>query len=187
MRRRTAVYSVWLSMAGLAAAQSLYPDTLYHRLQRLYFLSVESEAYLPQTERVAEQLIQRYGPIPPLQMYKYGILALKARYEINLLRKRNYLYESMAKMDAQVQRTPDDPEVRFLRGSFYYYLPGFLGKKTAARSDIAAIAQLLLQNPELYRSRYQPKVLESIIGFLESTGWVERDAIQKLRRAYLSP
>ncbi len=181
-----AVQSVWLSMVSLAAAQSLYPDTLYHRLQRLYFLSVESKAYLPQTEQVAEQLIQRYGPLPPLQMYKYGILALKARYESNLLRKRDYLYESMAKMDALVERTPDDPEIRFLRGTYYYYIPSFFGKKNVARSDIAAIAQLLLQNPELYRSRYQPKVLEAIIGFLESTGWVERDAIQKLRRAYLS-
>lgn len=172
---------------GLAAAQDFYSDTLYWRLQRLYFLSVGSSSYLPQAEASLAPLIQRYGPQPVLQMYKYGILALKARYESNLLRKRDYLFESMAKMDAQVERTPDDPEVRFLRGSFYYYLPGFLGKKREAQADVAAIAQLLLQNPDLYRARYQPKVLEAIVGFLESTGWVEASLIQKLQRAYLSP
>lgn len=178
------LYSVWIGMAGAAAAQSLYPDTLYHRLQRLYFLSVQSKAYLPQTEQAAEQLIQRYGPLPPLQMYKYGILALKARYETNLLRKRDYLFESMTKMDAQVERTPDDPEVRFLRGSFYYYLPSFLGKKNAARADISAIANLLLKNPLLYRERYQPQVLQAIVGFIAETDWVEESVVQELRRTY---
>lgn len=186
-RTFTAVYSVWMGMASLAAAQTLYSDTLYHRLQKLYFLSVQSEQYLSQTEQVVEQLIQQHGPLPPLQMYKYGVLALKARYATNLLRKRDYLFESMAKMDAQVERTPDDPEVRFLRGSFYYYLPGFLGKKTAARTDINAIAELLLRNSSLYKERYQPQVLQAILGFISETGWVEESVIGQLRRIYFSP
>lgn len=56
-------------------------------------------------------------------MYKYGILALKARYESNLLRKRNYLYESMAKMDAQVQRTLMTRRCGFCGGRFTITYP----------------------------------------------------------------
>ncbi|MCX7605695.1 MAG: hypothetical protein N2170_00310 [Bacteroidia bacterium] len=165
-------------------AQDFYQDTLYQRAQKVYFLAVQSERYLPLAETLFHTLIHRYGPQPALQMYTYGITALKARYALNPLKKREYLYQAFAQMDAQVQRTPHDVEVRFLRGSFYYYLPFFLGKRSAAQDDIRTLTRLLLSQPEVYKKRYQEEVLRAIVGFLQRTGWIEEEMIDRLRTVY---
>ncbi|MCS7189532.1 MAG: hypothetical protein RMJ66_08470 [Bacteroidia bacterium] len=165
-------------------AQSFYEDSLYLRGQKLYFLSTQSEKYLQETERVFEMLIRRYGPHPPLQMYLYGITALKARYASNLLKKREYLFTAIAQMDAQVERTPDDIEVRFIRGSFYYYLPFFLGKRKFAQSDLKSVASLLLRYPDQYTKRYSGEVLRAIVSFLRETEWLEEEQLAQLEKIY---
>jgi hypothetical protein len=104
-------------------SQTPHYAPLYKRLQRLYFLSVQNATYLQPFEGTLQILAARYSPYPTIQMYRYGALALKARYATNLLKKKDYLYTAIASMDAQVARTPNDPEVRFLRGSLYYYHP----------------------------------------------------------------
>lgn len=180
---RFVVVGVGLAFAPLDA-QDFYSDSLYVRGQRLYFLAVQSERYLSLAEATFTQLVRKYGPEDPLMMYLYGLTALKARYALNPLKKRDYLYEAIAKMDATVARAPNDVEVRFLRGSFYYYLPFFLGKKAEAQADIQALVRLLLAAPSVYRERYQPEVLRAIVGFLQETGWVSAEELRQLRAAY---
>jgi hypothetical protein len=181
-------FFVGLSM-GFLPGQSLsvpklYSDTLYIQAQRWYFQAVQSEDYLPRAESAFQTLVRRYGPQPCLQMYLYGITALKARYALNLLKKRDYFFQAVAQMDAQVARTPEDVEVRFLRGSFYYYLPSFLGKRQAAQEDIQTVARLLLAKPDQMRNLYQPEVLRAIVGFLAQTKWIPADALEQLRQLY---
>jgi hypothetical protein len=159
-------------------------DPLYERLQTLYFLAAQSENYLPAFEDTLQLLIRRYGAYPSLQMYRYGALALKARYATGLIDKKNYLFTAIESMDAQVQRTPDDLEVRFIRGSFYYYLPAFLGKRSEARADVQALVRLLeTQAPQL-KALYTSKVLQAVVEFLAKTGWVSPETVQKLRQLY---
>ncbi|RMF49125.1 MAG: hypothetical protein D6750_06565 [Bacteroidetes bacterium] len=167
-----------------AQAQSFYSDSLYRQAQRWYFLAVQEESYLPRAEAAFHALIRRYGPQSPLQMYLYGLLALKARYAWNPLKKGEYFRQAVASMDALVARSPDDPEVRFLRGTFYYYLPAFLGKREAARQDLAAVANLLQAQPHLYRTRYSAEVLRAILGFLRQSGWIPPDQLQTLESLY---
>ena len=166
----------------LLMSQTPHYDPLYKRLQRLYFLSAQNETYLPAFEDTLQLLIQRYGPYPSLQMYRYGSLALKARYSSNLIEKKNYLFTAIASMDAQVARTPDDIEVRFIRGSFYYYLPFFLGKRKSAQEDINAIAQILQSQSSMLKALYDREVLQAIVEFLDQTGWVSEERIREIRR-----
>ncbi|MDW8235547.1 MAG: hypothetical protein RMK98_02850 [Bacteroidia bacterium] len=163
---------------------SLYEDSTYHAAQKLYFLAVQSENYLLQAEQSIQSLLRKYGPLPSLQMYLYGITALKARYTRNLSERVAYFRQAVAGMDAQVQRTPYDVEVRFLRGSFYYYLPSFLGKKQEARKDLQTLMRLLTEQPALYRSRYRPEVLRAIRGFLEQTEWFSQEECALLHTLY---
>ena len=166
----------------LLMSQTPHHDPLYKRLQRLYFLSAQSKTYLPAFEDTLQLLIQRYGPYPSLQMYRYGALALKARYSNDLIEKKNYLFTAMASMDAQVARTPDDIEVRFIRGSFYYYLPFFLGKRKSAQEDIHAIAQILQSQSSTLKALYDKEVLQAIVEFLDQTGWVPEEQVRAIRR-----
>lgn len=178
---------VFVMLVGMTAqAQSFYADLLYRQAQRLYFQAVQEEKYMPQAEAAVQTLLRRYGPEPPLQMYLYGLTALKARYAWNPLDKGRYFRQAVAQMDAQVARTPDDVEVRFLRGSFYYYLPAFLGKREAARQDLATVASLLQAHPDLYRTRYSPEVLQAIVGFLRQSGWIPKEQMQRLEVLYAS-
>ncbi len=169
-----------------AQETSIYADSAYHRLQKLYFLAAQSENYLQSFETLLGELIRQYGPLPNLQMYRYGGLALKARYVSNLIDKKNYLFTAIASMDAQVSRTPDDIEIRFIRGSFYYYLPFFLGKGATAREDIRTIAYLLESQVSMLKSRYTSESLRAIIAFLAQTGWVDKRTVEALRQQYNS-
>jgi len=172
-------------LLGMAVqAQSFYADPLYRQAQRLYFQAVQEEKYMSQAEAAFQTLIRRYGPEPPLQMYLYGLTALKARYAWNPLDKGRYFRQAVAQMDAQVARTPDEVEVRFLRGSFYYYLPAFLGKRDAAREDLAKVASLLQLHSDLYRTRYAPEVLQAIVSFLRQSGWIPKEQLKALESLY---
>jgi len=173
-----------LILPPLLMSQTPHHDPMYKRLQRLYFLSAQSETYLKAFEDTLQLLIQRYGPYPGLQMYRYGGLALKARYSSNLIEKKNYLFTAMASMDAQVDRTPNDIEVRFIRGSFYYYLPFFLGKRKSAQEDIKIIAQLLQSQSSTLKALYDEEVLQAIVEFLDQTGWISEEQIREIRRLY---
>lgn len=172
---------VWL---GYMSAQTIYADSSYYRLQELYFLAAQSEAYLAPFEALLDSFIRQYGPLPSLQMYRYGALALKAKYASNLIEKKNYLFTAIASMDAQVARSPSDLEVRFIRGSFYYYLPFFLGKKQAAREDIQTIAHLLQTQPTALKTQFRIEVLRAMVEFLAQTGWLEASLIRTLRNQY---
>lgn len=164
-----------------------YSDSLYRRAQRLYFLAVQSERYLAEAQKAFQSLIQRYGPQPPLQMYLYGLTALKARYSLNPLKKRDYFFQAVSQMDATVERYPEDVEIRFLRGSFYYYLPSFLGKRKAAEDDLRTLTHLLLSQPEVWRKRYDPEVLRAIVSFLKQSGWIDISQISRLESLYNLP
>lgn len=165
-------------------SQTPHHDPLYKRLQRLYLLSVQNATYLQPFEDTLQILAARYGPYPTIQMYRYGALALKARYATNLLEKKDYLYAAIASMDAQVARTPNDPEVRFIRGSFYYYLPSFLGKRKAAQDDIQTLVTLLETQTQDLTQLYDKEVLRAMVDFIAQTGWVEETRIEKLRQRY---
>ncbi len=175
---------ICFTLPVMLMAQTPHSDPDYKRLQRLYFLSAQNSTYLPAFEDTLQLLLRRYGPYPSLQMYRYGALALKARYTSNLMQKKDYLYTAMASMDAQVSRTPDDIEVRFLRGSFYYYLPFFLGKRKDAREDIEAISRLLESQPAKLKELYDREVLQAITEFLSQTGWIEEERANTIRQLY---
>ncbi|MCS7296740.1 MAG: hypothetical protein RMK19_00730 [Bacteroidia bacterium] len=165
-------------------SSNFYADTAYRRAQKLYFLAVQSEEYLEEAEKAFQSLISRYGRQDPLLMYLHGLTALKARYALNPLKKRDYFYEAVRQMDAIVQKTPNDVEIRFLRGSFYYYLPFFLGKRAQAEEDLRTLTLLLLKNVDTYRKRYSYEALKAIIGFLEQSRWIEDEKIKKIKEIY---
>ncbi len=177
-------WTLFFVLPPVLMSQTPHQDPLYKRLQRLYFLSAQNATYLKPFEDTLQLLVTRYGPYPTIQMYRYGALALKARYSPNLLEKKDYLYTAIAGMDAQVARTPNDPEVRFIRGSFYYYLPFFLGKRKAAQDDIRTLSTLLETQAQELTQLYEKEVLRAMTEFIAQTGWVEEERTEKLRKLY---
>ncbi|MEN2993250.1 MAG: hypothetical protein ABDH91_06825 [Bacteroidia bacterium] len=162
----------------------IYADAAYTQAQRLYFAAVQSETYVDTAVAAFQALKRRYGEMPTIQAYLCGLLALRARYALNPFKKAAYFQQAVAGLDSLVNRYPSDPEVRFLRGTFYFYLPGFLGKRAEAQKDIADLTDLLLRHTLAYRAKYHPEVLKAIIDFLAGTGWVAKEKIAALRKLY---
>ena len=57
-----------------------------------------------------------------------------------LLEKSGLAHQGLAYEDKAVAQTPNDLEVRFLRGVTCYRLPKFMGHSETASSDLAYVA-----------------------------------------------
>ncbi|MCS7161997.1 MAG: hypothetical protein NZ958_01530 [Bacteroidia bacterium] len=170
--------------AQVGTGTDIYGDTAYTQAQRLYFAAVQAETYVDKAVAAFQTLKRRYGEVPVIQAYLYGLLALQARYAFNPFKKAAYFQQAVAGLDSLVNRYPSDPEVRFLRGTFYFYLPSFLGKRAEAQKDISELTDLLLRYSPAYRAKYHPEILKAIIDFLAGTGWVAKEKIAALRKLY---
>ena len=84
----------------------------------------------------------------PLVLGYYGALeALKAKDSWNPYKKVKLLVSSHKTMEQAVNASPNDMEIRFLRFSIEFYLPGFLGLSKDMVSDKNMIIhQLKLKN-----------------------------------------
>lgn len=83
---------------------------------------------------------------PPLVLGYFGALeALKAKDSWNPYKKVKLLVSSNKTIEQAVNASPDDMEIRFLRFSIQFYLPGFLGLSKDMATDKNMIIQQLKQ------------------------------------------
>nr|HOX53239.1 hypothetical protein [Fibrobacteria bacterium] len=58
-------------------------------------------------------------------------------------RKLEHLERAAPLLDSAVARSPNHPEIRYLRLMSCYYLPFFFGRKASVEEDFRALARLL--------------------------------------------
>jgi len=116
------------------------PDVIEIRKQML--LAIKS----PKVTDSLYSNLQLIGKKPPLILAYFGALeALKAKDSWNPYKKVKLLVASNKTMLQAVTASPNDLEIRFLRFSIQFYLPGFLGLSKDMRADKNMILEQLKQ------------------------------------------
>lgn len=139
------------------------------RLRTFWFLSVAEDSMLPRARAEWEALRSRRELYPDLERAYQGALAVvEAKHALWPPAKLDHLKRAAPLLDSAVARSPNHPEIRYLRLMSCYYLPFFFGRKWSVDADFQALAQLLPQSrgvvPEGLRTEVAKFVLENYAG-----------------------
>ncbi|MEX8546344.1 MAG: hypothetical protein V5804_01975 [Mucilaginibacter sp.] len=115
--------------------------------------------------------LQKINKKPPLILGYFGSLqALKAKDSWNPYKKVKMLTSSHKTMEQAVNASPNDLEIRFLRFSIEFYLPGFLGLSKDMVSDKNMIIhQLKLKNYGLADKDYLKNIIKFMVDSKQCT------------------
>lgn len=144
------------------------------QLRQRYYAAVQSSSV---TEKLYGELKKQTKPSPIILAYIGSLEALKAKHALNPYYKIQYLKAADQTMRKAVKADPDNLEIRFLRYSYQYYVPEFLGYSEEKKEDVAVIvAQISAGN-----FRKQDKdLVKNVLGFLEETKAVSLSELNKL-------
>jgi len=159
------------SVSSVSFANEL-PDI--RQLRQRYYSAVESSSI---TDKLYAELKKHAQPSPVVLAYVGSLEALRAKHALNPYYKIQYLKEADQTMRKAVKADPQNIEIRFLRYSYQYYVPEFLGYSEEKPEDVAVIvAQIKARN-----FRQQDKeLMKNIVGFLAETKAVSSSEIGKL-------
>lgn len=94
------------------------------QLRQRYYAAVESATV---TDKLYAELKKQPKPSPVILAYVGSLEALRAKHALNPYYKIQYLKEADKTMRRAVKADPENIEIRFLRYSYQYYVPEFLG------------------------------------------------------------
>lgn len=116
-------------------------------------------------------VLQTVNKKPPLVLgYFGGLEALKAKDSWNPYKKIKLLIASHKTMEQAVNASPNDMEIKFLRFSIEFYLPGFLGLSKDMVSDKNMIIhQLKLKNYGSADKDYVKNIIKFMIDSKQCT------------------
>lgn len=144
------------------------------QLRQRYYAAVASSSV---TEKLYAELKKQQRPSPVILAYVGSLEALKAKHALNPYYKIQYLKEADQTMRQAVKADPKNVEIRFLRYSYQYYVPEFLGYSEEKREDVAVIvAQLNAGNFK----KQDKELVKNMLGFLEETKAVSVAELAKL-------
>lgn len=131
---------MFLSMADSFSAYSQKTDVL--EIRKAMLRAIKS----PKVADSLYLILQTINKKPPLVLGYVGALqALKAKDSWNPYKKVKMLASSHKTMEQAVNASPNDMEIRFLRFSIQFYLPGFLGLSKDMANDKNMLIQQLKQ------------------------------------------
>lgn len=140
----------------------LFADELAE-LRKDYFASINNE-------KAAEKFyvnLKKKSPTDPLVMAYYGSAqALRAKHAFNPYNKISYLKSGLKTLEAAVNKSPDNLEIRFLRFSLEHYIPAFLGYSKHLETDKKKIIYLI------QLKKFDPKdkeLLNNLLKFMKET------------------
>lgn len=139
-----------------------------------YYAAVQSSSA---TEKLYAELKRQPKPSPVILAYVGSLEALRAKHALNPYYKIQYLKEADQTMRKAVQIDPENIEIRFLRYSYQYYVPEFLGYSEEKKEDIGVI---VAQINALNFSSQDKDLVKNMIGFLAETKAVPTKEIGKL-------
>jgi hypothetical protein len=144
-------------------------------LRKRYYAAVNSAKI---TDKLYEELQSASVKPAIVQAYIGSLEALKAKHAYNPYSKLQYLKQADQSMRQAVKADPDNIEIRFLRFSYQYYVPEFLGYSTHKEVDVQVIVK------ELLAGNFPPAdkaLMKQIVGFLEETKSVSPAVLQALQ------
>ena len=116
-------------------------------LRSIYYAGVENDEYIDSLKIIIDANFGKdhsnYSPI--VLAYHAGISALKSKHAFWPFNKMSYLNEAMDIFEKAIERDPDNLEIRFMRFSILYYVPGILGYDYEEESDAKKLFNLLLK------------------------------------------
>lgn len=139
------------------------------RLRTFWFLSVAEDSMLPRARSEWEVLRRRQELTPDLdRAYQGALEVVEAKHALWPPAKLDHLKKAAPLLDSAVARSPDHPEIRYLRLMSCYYLPRIFGRKWSVDADFQALARLLPLSrgvvPDGLRAEVATFVLENFAG-----------------------
>lgn len=144
-------------------------------LRKRYYAAVNSAKI---TDNLYDELQAYSRKTALIQAYIGSLEALKAKHAYNPYSKLQFLKQADQSMRQAVKADPENIEIRFLRFSYQYYVPEFLGYSTHKEADVKVIVNQILAGN--YASD-DKELMKQIVGFLEETKSVSPAVLQSLQ------
>src|SRR5262249_26068275 len=143
-------------------------------------------AAISEAEKLFDQILAAHPENATALAYRGSLLGLKLGFNlVPLDHALAVAQQSNANLDRAVALTPDDLEVRNVRGYASFYTPSFLGRDQIAIEDFTHIIQLLERQPGTEHRRAE---LHLILGDAYHKAGEDNEARQSWRRVIeLSP
>ncbi|MBN1300705.1 MAG: hypothetical protein JW995_05780 [Melioribacteraceae bacterium] len=176
------IFIVMLNSANLIAAENIDPGII-EKLRVTYYSGVENEDYIDSLKTIITknfgENISRYPAL--ILAYHAGIEALKSKHSFWPFTKMTYLNDSMDIFEKAITNEPENLEIRFMRYSILYFVPGILGYESEEQNDLEKVYQLLLnQNYSVVDFGLQKGMAE----FILQSGSLNETELNKLYRIF---
>lgn len=150
------------------------------KLRKTYYAGVENEDYIDSLEVILYSTFGSDTSLYSAQALAYlaGAEALKSKHAFWPFTKMTYLNESMDIFERAVELAPQDLEIRFMRFSILYYVPGILGYSNEKEKDLEVIYHLLLEQKH---NIADIEILKGIVRFI-----IESELLEEHHTASLS-
>lgn len=175
-------------LAGLEAVLARDPaDTaaVFERLGTLWLMGVSDEAAVRAGLAALDTLeagasLAGDGMLAPRALaYRGAFRALLGKHAFWPHQKLNHVLDGLAMMDRAVGSSPEDPQIRYLRLTTGFHLPGLFGRGEKVAADFAALASLLPGS----RDRFPGGLYEQAVRFVLDNGELGEQQRIELERA----
>lgn len=160
-------------------------NSVLEKLRMTYYSGVEEYDYIDSLQTYIEDIFgKNISDYPPtILAYKAGIDALKSKHAFWPFKKMSYLNDSMSLFEEAIAKDPENLEIRFMRFSILYYVPGILGYGNETEEDLDVVYQLLLERDY---SALDYEIQNGMIEFLLMTDLLSKDEENKLKNYLVS-
>lgn len=168
---KSAFLAMMLLCSTIASAQKL------DSIRTDYYAAINNSK---ETDKLYQKLKENPASDPLILAYLGSVQALKARFSWNPYNKLNYLSEGLNTLKTAVAKSPDNLEIRFLRFSLVYYLPGFLGYGETLEPDKKKIIDLV---QERKFGRIDKNLLKNMVDFMRKSNRCTPEELSLLEKA----
>ncbi|MGE3062266.1 MAG: hypothetical protein AB7T10_01360 [bacterium] len=186
MKRIFILISFLLSLFTAAGESSPYKTnidtTALSHIRESYYVAVETpdsvESLLNYIKSRYSSDTKKYNPI--ILSYYACLIGLKEKYDANVYNKVKYVNQGISKIESAVSLFPECFEIRFLRFSFYHFLPDFFNVKERRREDSEYVSEFLLKKDYSFVPK---KIQTDMISFIVSTDRIDKKTKALLKKA----
>jgi hypothetical protein len=124
-----------------ALAFSSIPKDQITAAKARYYAAVEGQtSALREARDLFDKLRSSFPSDPLILAYSGSIQLLESARTMALWRKGKLAKEGLRLLDEAVARSPQDPEIRFIRAASTFHLPGFFRREEQSKADFAWLA-----------------------------------------------
>lgn len=175
-----------LSFSALFASVSPYKaevdSSALSKIRGEYYHAVNSpDSVIKLIEYIEKKFgfnTSKYNPI--ILSYYAFLTGLRGKFDSNVYGKVKFVNQGIAKIDSAAALFPECFEIRFLRFSFYHFLPDFFKVSQKRREDLKFVSEMLMKKDYSF---VPEKIQKDMISFIISTGRLDEETSGELMRA----